>query len=56
MADEVANDGLHETDSERASPACYERRRKMWAEFNKGEWWFAVAVYLMLSGVAFVVF
>ena len=53
--DYAANDGRYETDSERASSACYERRRKMWAEFNQGDSWFAVAVYLILSSVAFVI-
>ena len=53
--DEAADDSLYETDLERDSAACYERRRKMWAEFNQGDWWIAVAVYLILFSIALVV-
>ncbi len=55
VEDEVANDDLCETDLERASPAYYERRRKMWTKFNQGNWWIAVLLYLILCSVAFVV-
>ncbi len=55
VEDQAANDGRYETDSERASPASYERRSEMWAKFNRGDWLFVVAVYLILSSVAFVV-
>jgi len=52
---EAENDDLYETDLERVSADDYEQRRKIWTEFNRGDWWIAVAVYLLLSGVAFVV-
>ena len=55
VGNKVATDDLYETDLERASPAYYERRRKMWTKFNEGDWWIAVAVYLVLSSVALVV-
>ena len=51
--EEFVGDDLYETDLERASSACYERRRKMWVEFNQGaDWWIIVAAYLILSSVA----
>ena len=52
---EAAIDTLCETDLESASPARYERRRKMWSKFNQGDWWIAIAVYLILSSVALVI-
>ena len=55
VGNKVATNDIYETDLERASPAYYERRRKMWTEFHQGDWWIAVAAYLVLSSVAFVV-
>ena len=53
--EKAANDDhLSETGLERDSTASYERRRKMWARFNQGDWWIAVGLYLFLCGVAFV--
>ena len=51
----AANDELYETDLERVSAVSYERRREMWTKFDKGDWWIAIGVYLILSGMAFVV-
>ena len=53
---EAGNDDLYETDLERASADDYEQRRRIWARLNKGDWGIAVAVYLFLASVAFVVF
>jgi len=53
---EAKNDDLYETDLEKASADDYEQRRKIWIRFNRGNWWIAVAAYLLLSSVAFVVF
>lgn len=55
LNEEAANDDLCENGLERDSSASYERRRKMWAEFNQGDWWIALGLYLILSSVAFVV-
>ncbi len=55
LNEKAANDDLCETGLERDSSASYERRRKMWAEFNRGDWWIALGLYLILSSVAFVV-
>ena len=45
----------YETELERESAEYYEHRRKFWKKLNAGDWWIAVAVYLLLSSVAFVV-
>lgn len=55
VEDEAGKIDLYETDVERASTAYYERRRIMWIKFNQGDWWIAVAVYLVFSSIAFVV-
>ena len=55
VEDEIADDDLYDDALSKASAAFYERRRKMWTEFHQGDWWIAVAAYLVLSSVAFVV-
>ena len=55
VEDEIANDDLYDTDLERDSADFYEWRWKMWTKFNQEDWWIAVAVYLVLSSVAFVI-
>lgn len=52
--DEAANDDVYETDVERASAAYYARSKTMWANFNRGDCWIAVGLYLIMASVAFV--
>ena len=53
--DDVANDDLYDNSVERLSADCYERRKKMWTKFNRGDWWIAVGLYLILASIAVVV-
>ena len=55
VEDEVVNDNLDEIGLEKASADFYERRKRIWIEFQKGDWLVAVAVYFILASVAFVV-
>ena len=55
VEDWAAKDDPYETDLERLSALHYERRGRMWGKFNRGDWWVAVGVYLILSSVAFVI-
>ncbi len=55
VEDELVNDNLDETELEKASADFYARRKRIWIEFQKGDWLVAVAVYLILASVAFVV-
>ncbi len=55
VEDGAANNDFYETDLERFSAAHYKQRGRIWRKFNRGDWWIAVGVYLILSSVAFVV-
>ena len=55
VEDKAANDDHFETDLEKDSAVYFERRRKIWAKFDQGDWWIAVSVYLIFSSVAFMV-
>lgn len=55
VEDGIVNDNLDETKLEKDSADFYERRKRIWIEFQKEDWWVAVAVYLILASVAFVV-
>ena len=51
----VESDDAKETAFQKASAKYYERRQKFWADFNRGDWWIAIGLYLIISSVAFVV-
>lgn len=51
----MKRNNLDETELEKVSADFYERRKRIWIEFQKGDWLVAVAVYLILASVAFVV-
>jgi len=51
----MKRNNLDETELEKVSAAFYERRKRYWIKFQKGELWVAVAVYLILANIAFVV-
>ena len=60
--DEVANDNFNETDLWeldvrvfKASSDYYKRCSRHRIKLHQGDWWVAVAVYLILASVAFVV-
>lgn len=55
VEDGVVNDSLAETELDKASADFYGRRKKIWIGFQKGDWLVAVALYLILASVAFVV-
>lgn len=53
--DQLTSQVEDEAGLERASADSYERRWKLRAKLDREDWWIAVAVYLLLSGVAFVI-
>jgi hypothetical protein len=53
--DQLTSQVEDEADSERASADFYEQRWKVWTKLDREDWWIAVALYLVLSSVAFVV-
>ena len=54
---QAANDNFNETDLREfeASSEYYERRSRYRIKLQRGDWWIAVGLYLILFGVAFVV-
>ena len=50
------NENINETDSQlfRASADFYERRWKNRIKDHQGEWWIAIAIYLIFVSIAFV--
>jgi len=53
---DAADENINETDLLlfKASAEHYERRWRNRIKFNRGDWWLAIGVYLMLASVAFV--
>ncbi len=52
---DVQSDNAKELALQKASAEYYERRQKLWADFDRGDWWIAIGLYLIISSVAFVV-
>ena len=50
-----AIDGDYDKAMSKFSANCYERRGRLWARFHQGDLWVAIGLYLIMSGVAFVV-
>ena len=50
------NDDLQETDLEKISLEDYEQRRNIQAQLGHGDWWIAIAMYLLLASIALVAF
>ena len=53
--DQISDDELYDGALDKASADYYERRAKDMIMFRVQEMWIAIAVYLALSSVAFVV-
>jgi hypothetical protein len=57
VEDEAANSRRNDTDMQdyESSADVYERRWRQRVKHDGRDWWIAVAAYLLLAGVAFVV-
>ncbi len=53
--DQISDDKLYDDALDKVSADYYERRAKYRIKFQAQEMWIAVALYLVLSSVAFVV-
>ena len=54
---DVANDEFSDYDARQyqVSSDFYGRRSKIWSKIRRGDLWIALGLYLLLSGVAFVI-
>jgi len=57
VEDETTSDNLQDTDvkSYESSAEFYERRWRQKNKYDPRDWWIAVAVYMLLASVAFVI-